>query len=308
MHQIHIHDKGKTVYLPASWEDCTPSQLNYILPLSFLVVSGHMDVHEFTVRVFSRFTGLKQGPNSYFMRKLRPLQAQNVSAMISQLSEQLCSWPFQELTSPDSDEVQLELALNTPVNLLPVIEVGGSKLFGPADLISDLTFSEFRVAVREMEQHISFSKDPDLQTDAMVALDRFISVLYRMADPQTGKKKKFTPDSVSEHQSIVSKIPLWKKNTILLWFSYCINYIQSEDVVIDGHTINLSVLFPKSTGSAATEKKGIGWAGLLFDVSKEGPFGHVDKTDKVGLFDILLYLYKNHQDNVKLQKRLKSKK
>lgn len=308
MHQIEIPDIGKTFSLPDSWEECTPQQLEFILPLAFRVLSGEMDIHEFTVRIFCHITGLRKGPRSDFLKKIRPAQVQDSYAMVSQLANQLCGWPFQPVESPQGYEDRLELALNTHVNLLPVIKVGRRKLIGPADLIADLTFAEFRIAIREMDQHIAYAKHQDLHADSTAALDRFIAVLYRPLDPSTGKKQSFTPDSIRKLSPIASRIPSWKKNTILLWFSYCVNYIQSEDVVIDGQTINLSVLFPKSTGRTDTGKKGIGWAGLLFDVSKEGPFGTVEKTDQVGLFDILLYLYKNHHDNMQLQKRLKSKK
>lgn len=308
MHQIEIPDIGKTFSLPDSWEECTPQQIEFILPMAFRVLSGEMDIHEFSVRIFCKLTGLRKGPRSNFLKKIRPAQVQDSYAMVSQLADQLCGWPFQPVESPMDDEGRLELALNTHVNILPVIHAGRKELIGPADLIADLTFAEFRIAIREMDQHIAYAKHQDLQADSIAALDRFVAVLYRPLDPSTGKKQRFNSETIQKLSPITAKIPSWKKNTILLWFSYCINYIQSEDVLIDGNNINLSVLFPKSTGRTGTEKKGIGWAGLLFDVSKEGPFGTVEKTDQIGLFDILLYLYKNHHDNMKLQKRLKSKK
>lgn len=63
---------------------------------------------------------------------------------------------------------------------------------------------------------------------------------------------------------------------------------------------------PAQTAGTATAKKGVGWAGLLYDVAKEGLFGDVEKTDKTGLFDVFVYLYKRHHDNKELERKYKS--
>jgi len=309
MHTIEIAEKDKVIKLPEHWDECTEEQAAYILQQAFRVSAGIIDVNTFRVLVFSHLTGFRVTPAYHLLRRLSPGRFLESNAMVYQLAEQLCAWPFAEAPKTDQDETpRLELSLDTVKNLFPVIKAGGNTLFGPADLLADLTFSEFRSALREMDAHLEYAKDPDTAQEAMDTLNRFMAVLYRPAVGRDGQRARYQPDDLHKYAHLAKSIPLWQKNTTLLWFTYCIRYIQTEDINIDGQVINLSVLFPKSTGGNGTGKKGIGWAGLLYDIAKEGPFGDAEKTDNVGLFDILLYMYKNHLDNKEMERKLKSKK
>lgn len=308
MHTIEIPDNDKVITIPSHWDECMPEQLAYILQRAFEVVSGTIDVNAFRVLVFAKLTGFQPNTRYYFTKRMAPSKHAEVNAMIYQLAEQLCSWPFSEVPALEDDTPPaIELNIDTVKNLLPVIQCRRTKFVGPADLLADLTFAEFRAAIREMDMHIAHAKDPDSVSEAMDALNRFMAVLYRPCNV-SGVRTPFDADELPKYALLASAIPLWQKQTTLLWFTYCIKYIQTEDINIDGQIINLSVLFPKSSGGTGTAKKGIGWAGLLYDIAKEGPFGNAEKTDKAGLFDILLYMYKNHLDNKELERKLKKKK
>ena len=96
------------------------------------------------------------------------------------------------------------------------------------------------------------------------------------------------------------------QQVILLWFTYTINYIQTEEITISGRTITLRTLFPKSQTDGERSQvgqSGGGWTTVLNSIAKEGVFGTVAQTDKVGLFDILLYLYDEHQAAQKLKQK-----
>jgi len=308
MHTIEIAEKGKVITVPECWDECTAEQAEYILKKAFQVSAGVIDVNTFRVLIFCHLTGFKVTPAYHFAKRLRLDSWLASNAMIYQLAEQLCSWPFSQVrTFADDDTPRLELSLDTVKNLFPIIKSGGNTFYGPADLLADLTFSEFRSALREMDAHLDYARDPETANEAIDALNRFMAVLYRPRDSKSGQRMSFRSDDLYKYAHLVKIIPLWQKNTTLLWFAYCVKYIQTEDINVDGQTINLSVLFPKSTGGTGTAKKGIGWAGLLYDIAKEGPFGDAEKTDNVGLFDILLYMYKNHLDNKEMERKLKSK-
>lgn len=107
------------------------------------------------------------------------------------------------------------------------------------------------------------------------------------------------------------------RTAILLWFTYCINYIQTEDLIISGRTINLKTLFPKpkdsplKKGEMVEDRRGkgsgSGWTSLLYAIAKEGIFGNAEATDKTGLFDVLLYMYDQHMENKKLKAKYSKK-
>lgn len=309
MHKIEIPDRSKTITIPENWDECTPDQLTYILQRSYQVLAGVIDLNTFRILIFARLTGLQVGARYYFIRRTAPDGHNEINAIVYQLAEQLCGWPFSEAPKQeDAQPTQHELNINTVKNLFPTIKAGGITFHGPADLLSNLTFAEFRAALREMDAHIEAARDPESAAEALDHLNRFMAVLYR---PEKGKPRRRVPFDPEDHHTyayLARVIPLWQKNTTLLWFSYCIKYIQSEDIIIDGQIINLSVLFPKSSSGNGTERKGVGWAGLLFDIAKDGPFGKTDKTDQAGLFDVLLYLYKNHLDNKEMERKIKNRK
>lgn len=309
MHTIEIPDNKKTISIPEHWDECTPDQLAMILQRAYQVSSGIIDMNTFYIIVFAKLTGLKAGSRYHFLRRLAPRKFSDINATIFQLAQQLCSWPFAQAPQLDPDEPpRMELNYDTVKNLLTPIKAGGVTFYGPADLLSDITFAEFRAALREMDAHIEAAKDPEATTEALEYLNRFMAILYRPAKEKPGQRAAYNPDDLHTYTHLAKAIPLWQKNTALLWFTYCIKFIQTEDINIDGQIINLAVLFPKSTGGTGTAKKGIGWAGLLFDVAKDGPFGDAEKTDRIGLFDILLYMYKNHHDNKEMERKLKTKK
>lgn len=299
MHTIEIPDRDKTISLPEHWDECTPSQACFVLQDALDVVAGRQTMADFHTRVFAHLTGLEADAKYHYTQRVNPAMTEDVNATIVRLSEQLCAWPFR------LNEDKFELNMDTVRNLLPTIKCGNNVLAGPADLLADLTFGEFRAALREMGEHIRMAKDPDESDDAGHYLDRFVAVLYRPLDA-SHNRVPFDPDNIAKHAFLVRFAPAWQKQTILLWFSYCVKYIQNEDILIDGITLNLSALFPNSTAGTATAKKGVGWAGLLYDVAKEGLFGDVEKTDKTGLFDVFVYLYKRHLDNKELERKYKS--
>ena len=306
MNTIEIQDKNKTVTFPSCWEECTRDESDYILQRAFEVVSGQSDIHRFRIAVFAYLTGYRITPGYHLTKRIAHDHYRDITTNISRLAEQLCSWPFAKVQQEPDSPFSYELNLDTVKNMMPAITAGGNSFAGPTDLLGDLTFGEFRAAIREMDAHIIAAKDPETAQDALEALNRFMAVLYRPC--QNGQRIPYNAAETNKYALLTQTIPLWQKQTVLLWFSYCIKYIQSEDIVIDGQEINLSVLFPKSTAASGPVKKGIGWAGLLFDIAKEGIFGDAEKTDKAGLFDIMIYLYKNHHDNKEMERKLKKHK
>lgn len=301
MHTLEIPESNKTITLPEHWDECTPSQAHFIIQESFDVVAGRTSMADFRARVFIHLTGLEADTKYHYTRRVNPGTAQEANATIVRLSEALCAWPFH------LNEDQFELNMDTVRNLLPFIKAGNNTLAGPSDLLADLTFGEFRAALREMDEHIRMTRDPEESEGAIHYLDRFVGVLYRPLDANKNRMP-YDPDNIAKHTFLAKFAPLWQKQTILLWFTYCVKYIQTEDINIDGNTLNLSALFPKQSAGTGTAKKGIGWAGLLYDVAKEGVFGHIEKTDRAGLFDVLVYLYKRHLDNKELERKYKTKR
>lgn len=312
MHTLEIPDNNKTITIPAHWDECTHQQAHYILQRGFETMSGKIDIATFRLLVFCHLTGFTISARYHYLRRMDKVRHAEITARIQQLADELCDWPFTE----DEETGHLIFNYDTVQNHLPTIKIGTTTLQGPADLLSDITFGQFRSALRAMDAHATHAKDPDTATEALTSLDDFVSILYLPVTAGANGRKSAhqrmspVPTIRARWPGSVPRVPklLWQKQTILLWFSHCVKYIQSEDIVIDGNTINLSVLFPKNkTNTPAGKAAGVGWVGLLYDIAKEGVFGDAGKTDKAGLFDILIYMYKQYHHNKEIERKSKKK-
>lgn len=280
MHSIEIPDKNKTIEIPADWDDCTPEQAQYLLRLAFDVMSGQLSIGAFRIKVFKFLTGLKLG-FSYHVRERLKLNNE-VNSMIYLLSDNLCSWIFDK-----KDDDTFELRFETVINFFPVL---ANSYHGPEDLLADLTLGEFKTALSVVDQYFD-SKDDEVM--AMEHLNLFLSVLYR---PQMNGVKVPFHEHIPD-PSVFATVPVWQKQCIVIWFTYCVKCLQSEELTINGIDVDLSILFPKSDASAGGSRRvNLGWTGILLDIAESGVFGDAAHASQTPLYDVLIFLLKKHQD------------
>jgi len=92
------------------------------------------------------------------------------------------------------------------------------------------------------------------------------------------------------------------KTAVLLWFTYLIDYVQKEDLVLGGEEVNFSGVFG-SDSSEGRRPNGSGWVTVLHQVAKQGPFGDAEKTDRMGFYDVLLYMKDCHEENQEIKRK-----
>lgn len=290
MNTLEIPERGVMVDVPGHWDEMSAKQLQSVLESAFLFCAGQLSYHDFMTRAFYKLAGIRRNWRSVMWERLRTaaqVSEKNENAFI--LAEQYCSFLLKK-----NDQDQLEVNYDSVVNRFPILKLKGRIWYGPADLLSDLTFGEFRAAMEEMNDYFRNKDDHSLL--------RMIACLYRPAppDPEIGSvasRESLTRSKLDLHAKILKLVPEWQRLAILLWFTWCINYIQTEDLLIEGREISLKVLFPKSEDSFENKGSGaagLGWTGVLYAIAKEGLFGDIEKTDKAGLFDVLLFMYDNH--------------
>ena len=310
MHSIEVYEKDMTIHIPEHWDEATAEQACRVFEFAFNHFAGLIDQNRYYTEMLFFLTGMKRSWRTKVWERLAPEElVLEKNAKIYQMGETLCMWPFVE------DSKTLTIKYETVRNNLPVITIGRKKLYGPTDLLADITFGEFRTAVTEMQNHFRLAKDADSADQADEALNRFIACLYRPAkvtrtksneDPAPKVREPFNRETLTTR--FTSKMTIWQKTMILLWFTYCVKYLQTEDLIIEGNLVNLSVLFPEAnkgeqiSSDDEPSASGTGWAGLLFGISETGVFGDTKETDRTGFFDILLYMYNNHLKQQK-QKR-----
>ncbi len=247
-------------------------------------MDGNISIAEFRNKVFTYFTGLKTGWK-YLLRNKLGLN-NFINERIFQLSQELCNWIFVK-----NDDDNFELNFQTIKNFFPILN---NKYFGPEDLLSNITLHEFKSALSLLDQYFDAKDDED---QSNLFLNYFIATIYR---PKDDLGNRVSLNNYIIEPGLFEKTPIWQKQIIAIWFSYCIKCLQQEDIIIDGLEVNLSVLFPDSpSGSSNTQKVNLGWTGVLMDIAESGVFGNALETGRTLLYDILLYLLKKHQDQPK---------
>lgn len=278
MNTIEIPDKSITIEIPSSWDECSPEQTYFLLEKAFKVVSGKLSIGMFRIIAFQHFTGLKFGL-SYRIKQRLGLN-QKVNSEIARISKIFCDWIFEE------DDEQYHLTFDSVINHFP----GFNGCYGPADLLSDLTFGEFQEALVLMTEYTESQKSESPSNDA---LHEFIKTLYRpkvrgQRVPLTGYRSKINFDN----------IPDWKLKVTLMWFTNCVQAIKAEDLTISGVEVNFSPLFPEEEKSRSKRKGlNLGWNGILLDVAESGVFGKATEVNETPLYDILFYLLKKQDDH-----------
>lgn len=294
MNKIEIYETGTSVEIPSSWDEMTSHQVREVLKIHDRCIARQLSPLEFNIRVLYLLMGMKHNARSVRWENLADEESvRRRDANIYMLCERCLGFMF------GSDGDSPSLTYNSTRNVLPAISRGllRRKLIGPADALQDLTFGEFR--------HASNALTAFFKSHEQCDLDECIAHLYRCKASKANKAGRYvTPiDNSTFYADIrrAASIHLWQKTFIMLWFSACINFLQTGTVVLDGETINLSALFSSDTDSKPTELVST-WTDLAINIAKEGTIGPMERIDEEPLYSIIKLMWHNHKENKRNEK------
>lgn len=294
MTKIEIYETGATVEIPSSWDEMTPRQVRDVMKIYTRCVESQSSPLEFNVRVLYYLMGMKHNARS--VRWERLADADSVcqrDANIYMLCEKYLGFMF------GTDDKAATLVYNSTRNVLPSVSRGlfRRRLVGPSDALQDLTFGEFRHAANALT---AFFKSHDSSD-----LNECIAHLYRRKASKANRAGRYvTPIDNSTFESDIRRaasLPSWQKTIIMLWFSACINFLQTGTVVLDGETVNLSALFSSDADTKPTEFVNT-WADLAINIAKEGTIGTMERIDEEPLYSIIKLMWHNHKENKRNEK------
>lgn len=171
------------------------------------------------------------------------------------------------------------VALASCRNLLP--EFHGWK--GPGDMFNGISFGQFLEAL----DHYTAANDAETGQEANREWEELTRALYS-----------------SPTETVRPPVPLVVH--CATYFSTVWHQIATEPVTIGGKEIDFTIIF-KSSGGRAQYDDHTGWAGVVMEVAKDGPFGKKADVDGSPFWDVMLYLYKCKFEYLH-QKKTKPKK
>lgn len=279
--------------IPSSWEEMTAEQVQFVFREYGRCLSGEISPMMLSLEIIYNFLGLGRTPSEGAAKSSKICQNLYI------LCEQTLGFLF---IKGDSDGMP-RLSFNSVMNPLPAVRSGIARtlLTGPASLLQDLTFGEFRHASAALN---AFFKSGDVSD-----LDECIAFLYRrraMKPNRAGRcVKPYTQTGIKADIAMAAGIEDWQKNLIMMWFSACIGYLQSGKLTLNGEEVDLSKLF---SGDGSGKGPSFTWNDILVQMARENTIGNMDRVDEEPLFSILSIMWTNHKEAMKYESAKKPAK
>lgn len=292
MNTIEVFETGKVVQVPGSWSEMTPEQVRGVFRIFERCLRRGESPLDFNVRVLWMLLGVRRTVKGWFtdiFNGSSSVRDENVYRMC----ETFLGFLFSEESAA--------LTFDSVANPMPVVRSGLVRLYGPGDLLQDLTFGEFR--------HASAAVNRFFKSHDIADLDECIAFLYRRRSRKANRAGRMVPDvdqrNARRHIHRASRLKGWQKNLVMMWFSACLRYLQTGVLEVDGEEIDLSRLF---AGDESHSRVSFGWNDLLVEVAKENTLGNIDRVDEEPLFSVLSIMWHNYKERKRNEQIIKASK
>lgn len=292
MNTIEVFETGKVVQVPGSWREMTPEQVRGIFRIFERCLRRGESPLDFNVRVLWMLLGVRRTVKGWFtdiFNGSSSVRDENVYRMC----ETFLGFLFSEESAA--------LTFDSVANPMPVVRLGLVRLYGPGELLQDLTFGEFRHASAAINRFFRSHEPEDL--------DECIAFLYRRRCRKANRAGRMVPDvnqrNARGHIHRASRLKGWQKNLVMMWFAACLKYLQSGVLEINGEEVDLSKLF---AGDEKSSGISFGWNDLLVEVAKENTLGNIDRVDEEPLFSVLSIMWHNYKERKRNEQIIKASK
>lgn len=292
MNTIEVFETGKVVQVPGSWREMTPDQVRGVFRIFERCLRRGESPLDFNVRVLWMLLGVRRTVKGWFtdiFNGSSSVRDENVYRMC----EKFLGFLFSEESAA--------LTFDSVANPMPVVRSGLVRLYGPGELLQDLTFGEFRHASAAINRFFRSHEPEDL--------DECIAFLYRRRCRKANRSGRMVPDvdqrNARGHIHRASRLKGWQKNLVMMWFAACLKYLQSGVLEINGEEVDLSKLF---AGDEKSSGISFGWNDLLVEVAKENTLGNIDRVDEEPLFSVLSIMWHNYKERKRNEQIIKASK
>ena len=292
MNTSEVFETGKVVQVPGSWREMTPEQVRGVFRIFERCLRRGESPLDFNVRVLWMLLGVRRTVKGWFtdiFNGSSSVRDENVYRMC----ETFLGFLFSEESAA--------LTFDSVANPMPVVRSGLVRLYGPGELLQDLTFGEFRHASAAINRFFRSHEPEDL--------DECIAFLYRRRCRKANRAGRMVPDvdqrNARGHIHRASRLKGWQKNLVMMWFAACLKYLQSGVLEINGEEVDLSKLF---AGDEKSSGISFGWNDLLVEVAKENTLGNIDRVDEEPLFSVLSIMWHNYKERKRNEQIIKASK
>jgi hypothetical protein len=278
MHLIEIPDINFSKEIPSEIGELTTDQFVHFAGLSLKLMQKVITLEQLKTEMAVKFMHIKAKGFDKLDDEAQLLVAENMAQITA-----LLNYFF---VDDGNGGITYNLAFTR--NFVPWLKTGAlTKLKGPADALTDITFLEYKDANTYYRAYQQSQDEKDL--------NRLIAVLYRPL--RFFKKLAYDENTIELRAWHIGKLPMAQRWAIYLFYAACEEFLRSGTLTIDGEEISLEILY--TTTVREKQKARIpkydaktGLAGVALSLAGTGVFGPIEKVYAQNLYDVLLLLYK----------------
>lgn len=292
MTTIEIPNINFTKDIPSSFDEMNQTDFIRFVKLYLDFQEGRIDFTQLKTEMVFQFLQVK---SKWRIELLTEDVREQIYENIYIISEKLDFF-----FSTSTNDGNIHLNVNFPWTRWHVKQYDG--YYGPADVMSDISFLEYKNAHVAAQQYLKSNDTFDLEW--------FCAILYRkprVSFPKLGIglfKPKYDEFDTNKIAAACAKWPFAVKYAILLDFLAIENYISTGRFMVDGVEISFSVLFSKSENDFSSAHAGL--TSILYNLAATGVFGNAELTSKQNLYDVFYRLYQTQTEYNDLQKKLEN--
>lgn len=301
MHTISIPQSNINLYIPEDLSQCNAEQYIEMCSLIFRHHNGEITLDDFKIQGFYKLAGLKPPKKeavTEYEKEQELLKFDNI-ARASNLLESF----FEE---NDGQKTIKQYYTHNPV---PRFKPLFKTLYGPADSFLNMTFGEYRDALRLFH---------DFRATAEIHLLVLLTaIFYRQKKPFNFIQKhlaNYDGDGRIPYQSNyldanaknLKYAPMGFIYGFYLFFASFHKYLVQAKLMWGGKEIDLSILFEsdKSESNESNQSMpGIGMDSIAFTMAESGAFGNLKEVDNTNFWVIMIRMYDSRRADLELKKR-----
>lgn len=290
MHSIHIPEANLNLYLPADLSECDQQQYMYMCELIFRFHNQEIDYLEFRTHAVYKLLGLKAKESEH--------DQEEKFANVYVISELIDSF-FEEV---DGIKTINQYYIHNPI---PSFAPGLKKYYGPADSFMDMTFGEYRDALRIFHD---FHATGDMQLLVLLTAvfyrkkKAFHFIQKQLASYDGNCRIPYNSALLERHAKNFKYAPIGFIYGFYLLFASFQKYLVDAKLMWGGKEIDLSILFQSDGGSETENIPGIGMDSIAFTMAESGAFGNIKDVDNTNFWQILIKMYDSRRNDLERQK------
>ena len=283
MHIIDFPDTKLTRYIPADLSECDAQQYMDMCELIFYFQNQQINYDEFRTHAIYKLMNMKPSKKTTLDDDVKFANVYQVSELID---------TFFEVNDDGTKTIKQEY-INNPV---PKFKILFTTLYGPEDSFNNMTFGEYRDALRFFHDFHA--------TGDMEFLKLLTAVFYR--PKKWFKKVPYNPQDLDKRIAKLKYAPIGFVYGVYLLFASFQKYLVDATILWAGKELDLSILFDAKGASESdtSSMPGIGMDSVAFSMAESGVFGTLKEVDKTDFWDIMIRMYDIRKNAIEQEKQL----